>query len=154
MPVTIEVVGLDEVLQRLEIMQWSLSQAPRKIVQDASKILKEAMLHEAPERTGALKRGIHYRTFGTAESAYARFYDDEPYAFFVIEGTAAHDIYPSTKQALFWVGADHPVAFVHHPGTKANPFPERAMEELERVSAALLGGIGEQIVQGERISAA
>ncbi len=153
MPVTIEVVGLDEVLRRLEVMQWSISQAPRKIVQESAKILKEAMQHEAPERTGALRRGIHYRTFQSADSAWARFYDDEEYAFFVIEGTAAHDIFPSVKKALFWPGADHPVAFVHHPGTKADPFPERAMEQLERASEALLLEVGESIVQGERISA-
>ena len=153
MPVTIEVVGLDEVLQRLQIMQWSISQSPRKIVQEASKILKEAMLHEAPERTGALKRGIHYRTFGTSESAYARFYDDEDYAFFVLQGTSPHDIYPSSKRALYWPGADHPVTVVHHPGTRADPFTDRAMEALERASEALLNGVGEAIVQGERISA-
>ena len=153
MPVTIEVVGLDEVLQRLQIMQWSLAHAPRKVVQEASKILKEAMQHEAPVRTGALRRGIHYRTYGTVESAYARFYDDEDYAQFVLEGTAAHDIYPREKQALFWPGAEHPVPFVHHPGTKADPFTERAMRELERASEALLEATGEAIVQGERITA-
>jgi len=153
MPVTIEVVGLDEILQRLEIMQWSLGQAPRKIVQDFAKIAKEAMQHEAPERTGALKRGIRYRTFGSVESAYARFYDEEEYAFFVIEGTRPHDIYPREKQALFWPGAEHPVPFVHHPGTRADDFPERAMRELERAAEGLLEATGEAIVQGERITA-
>lgn len=157
MPVTIEVLGINEVLERLQIMQWSLSRSPRAIVQEVAKIAKEAMQQEAPVRTGALQRGIHYRTFeGDPEGfgAWARFYDDEDYTVFVIEGTAARDIFPSTKKALYWPGADHPVAFVHHPGTRANDFVGRAMDEVERAADEVLNGVGEAIVQGERIEAA
>lgn len=50
------------------------------------------------------------------------------YARFVIEGTPPHDIYPSTKDALWWEGAEHPVRHVRHPGTKAQNFPLAARE--------------------------
>lgn len=154
MPVTIEVVGVDEVLERLEHMQWRLRTSAREIVKEIAPRLKRIMQDEAPERTGALKRGIHYRTIDTGDSAYARFYDDQEYAFYVVVGTAAHDIYPTAKKALFWEGAEHPVAHVFHPGTKPDPFPERAMERMVFETEALLDRVGESIVQGEALGAA
>jgi hypothetical protein len=47
---------------------------------------------------------------------------DVPYAPDVLYGTRPHDILPRNKQALFWPGARHPVAMVHHPGYKGNDF--------------------------------
>lgn len=155
--VTIDVVGIDEVLRRLEAMQWSLSQSSRKVVMEAARLLKPIMREEAPERTGALRQGIRYRTISSGETSWARFYEEgqaADYVAFVIEGTAAHEIAPTTKKALYWPGAGHPVAFVHHPGTQPNPFPERAMERLEREIDELLDATGEDIVQGVRIEAA
>ncbi len=43
------------------------------------------------------------------------------YAKWVYGGTDSHDIYPRAKKALFWMGAEHPVRHVHHPGSKARP---------------------------------
>jgi hypothetical protein len=44
---------------------------------------------------------------------------DARYAPYVEWGTRPHVITPATKRALFWLGAEHPVARVHHPGTPA-----------------------------------
>ncbi|MBO2461183.1 hypothetical protein ABT299_11955 [Spirillospora sp. NPDC000708] len=44
---------------------------------------------------------------------------DARYAPYIEWGTRPHIITPSTKAALYWLGADHPVARVHHPGTPA-----------------------------------
>lgn len=43
------------------------------------------------------------------------------YATDVEMGTSPHVILPRNKKALYWPGADHPVAKVNHPGTP--PFP-------------------------------
>jgi len=52
------------------------------------------------------------------------------YAAFVEFGTAPHMIFPKVKKALHWGGDDGPVVkYVHHPGTKPNPFMERIAEE-------------------------
>jgi hypothetical protein len=53
---------------------------------------------------------------------------DVEYAPFVIEGTQPHPIYPKNARALHWddVFALH----VNHPGTQANPFPQRAIDRL------------------------
>lgn len=42
-------------------------------------------------------------------------------------GTPPHDIVPTTKKALSWKGADHPVKKVRHPGTRPNPIIRSAM---------------------------
>jgi hypothetical protein len=64
-----------------------------------------------------------------------------PYAGFVLEGTRAHDIVARNAKALFWAGAAHPVARVHHPGTQANPW-------LRQVFEARRGAIINGIVSG------
>jgi hypothetical protein len=46
------------------------------------------------------------------------------------EGTSPHDIKPKNKKALFWKGARHPVAVVHHPGTPAQPYMTPAAEKV------------------------
>jgi hypothetical protein len=56
-------------------------------------------------------------------------------------GTRAHDIVARNAKALFWAGASHPVARVHHPGTQANPW-------LRQVFEARRGAIINGIVSG------
>lgn len=56
-----------------------------------------------------------------------RWFPTASYAPFVEFGTQPHDIVPKDKKALFWLGADHPVKVVHHPGTQANDYMGRIM---------------------------
>ncbi|MET8826098.1 hypothetical protein ABZX40_13580 [Streptomyces sp. NPDC004610] len=49
------------------------------------------------------------------------------YATDVELGTPAHVILPSNKKALYWPGADHPVARVNHPGTDPQPYLRPAL---------------------------
>jgi hypothetical protein len=49
------------------------------------------------------------------------------YAADVELGTAAHVITPRNKKALYWPGADHPVARVNHPGTAPSPYLRPAL---------------------------
>ena len=68
---------------------------------------------------------------------------DAPYAGFVIEGTAPHPIYPKNVRALHWddVFALH----VNHPGTAANPFPQRAIDHLLPEMTSSLADLFEEI---------
>jgi len=52
---------------------------------------------------------------------------DTDYTNYVVFGTRPHVIKPRNKQALYWPGAPYPVAVVHHPGTKPNPFMIEAL---------------------------
>ncbi len=53
------------------------------------------------------------------------------YAQYVNDGTAPYIITPSSKQALFWEGADHPVKLVHHPGITGQHFVENSIDQIE-----------------------
>lgn len=44
------------------------------------------------------------------------------------DGTPPHIIRPRTKQALWYPGAPHPMALVHHPGTRATNNMAEALE--------------------------
>jgi hypothetical protein len=59
------------------------------------------------------------------EPGILHWYPTASYARFVEFGTAPHVIEPKNGRALYWPGAQHPVARVNHPGTKANPYMER-----------------------------
>lgn len=73
---------------------------------------------ERPKITG--KRIRVEMGFGGPAAKYARYVHD---------GTRPHIIRPRTKKALYWEGAPHPVRFVRHPGTKANPWFRNTMDE-------------------------
>lgn len=89
----------------------------------------EAVVLHLGNLSGGLRGLNHMRaTIGTAV----------PYAAFVHEGTRAHDIVARNARALFWAGAAHPVARVHHPGTQANPWLRQVFEARR---GALINGV-------------
>lgn len=73
--------------------------------------------------TGRLKASIT----AEVEGLTLRVSTDVPYWKYVEYGTAPHVIRPNGKKALYWPGADHPVAKVNHPGTPAYPFLRPAL---------------------------
>lgn len=87
----------------------------------------------APVDTGRLRSSIRIesrRTFAL-RSVYTVGSDVE-YADMVHGGTRPHIIRPRTKQVLrFKVGGRYVYArVVHHPGTRARPFLDRALREV------------------------
>jgi hypothetical protein len=148
MTIEVELRGLTELQEHLQRVKEALEAAPRAVVEASARAVSERMRQEAPKRTGALARGIGYRVSGLGRVAEAHFTDDQAYTPFVIEGTRAHEILPRQKRALFWVGAGHPVVFVHHPGTRPDDFPGRALDRAEREVDAALDQIGDAIVEG------
>jgi hypothetical protein len=87
----------------------------------------------APVQTGRLRSSIRAeppRIFSLR--GVAKVGSDLEYAGFVNDGTGPHTIRPRTKQVLrFRVGGQVVFAkVVHHPGTRANPFLDRALREV------------------------
>jgi hypothetical protein len=83
-------------------------------------------------RTGQLWQNHHieFRGSGTRRSLVA--VNTMPYAPYVVYGTRPHDILPRhPAEALYWPGAPHPVAIVHHPGTKPNTYMDTSTEQLQ-----------------------
>lgn len=112
---------------RLNRAAWQV--AAREWTKSVGPVVKQELQAKAPVRTGGLRKSVRYRSNVLASRAVMTFTAVD-YARFVIDGTAAHEIRPRNKQALFWAGADHPVTVVHHPGTRANDFVRRAIEPL------------------------
>ncbi len=83
----------------------------------------------APIQTGFLKSSIKAEEMGPAKWRVAVYASYGPPVEF---GSAAHDIVPKNKQALFWPGAAHPVKRVHHPGTSPKPFLTPAVEQARQ----------------------
>ena len=104
------------------------------IAREVVKIAQE----EAPEKSGELKSSIDILSITDEEAIVGHKYNDKIvvnwggaktiYPLFVHEGTAAHVIMPKNKKALHWKGATHPARSVNHPGTKANPYFKRAIQ--------------------------
>ncbi len=105
------------------------------LIQRAVLILEAAAKEEAPVRTGTLRRSITSR----ASRDRGVIGTNLTYAAAVHEGSRAHIIRPRNRKALAWPGAAHPMRSVMHPGTKGDPFFERAMDRsrdrLERMAA-------------------
>lgn len=158
---TFEVLGLDAVRDQLEGL--SGVQARRKITRaikaDAQRILVPPIKAAAPtggpgspwrktrgSRGGPMARKVTVRTAPAGkrkslnEVAAVTVGPRTWYANFVVRGTRAHEIRPRSKRALHW--DDQFASRVRHPGSKANPFPERAVsgkaDDLSRSLAAAL----------------
>lgn len=124
MPIELELTGDLETIQSLED---NLTKALVGMLDDVMQTIMFSVHDEVPIRTGNLKAS---HMIDEPSPLERRLYPDEsraPYAEQVILGSGPHEIVPVNAQALYWPGADHPVRRVHHPGTKPNPYLERAV---------------------------
>jgi hypothetical protein len=124
--ITVEVSmrGLDfaEVAEKLS---GSLRQ---KLVEKLADIAWANAFYGAPWRTGRLAGSI-VKEVGDGEASIAAL---ATYAVYVEKGTAPHEIRPVNASALRFETMGGDVVFsklVRHPGTRPNPFLERAAEE-------------------------
>ena len=98
--------------------------------------LGQSMLRShAPFRTGQLRQDIRYRQETTPGLHLIVYYATVPQAAWVIKGTRPHQILPRNAKALRWLGPGglggaRFARAVNHPGTKPNPFPERAIKPI------------------------
>lgn len=127
----IEVSGDMDVL---ESMADRLVMVLQGALDDAMQALMAAVHDQVPIMTGNLKAS---HTIDEPSPLERRLYPDEvraPYAESVILGSGPHDIYPTSARALWWPGAPHPVAVVHHPGNRPNPYLEYAAMDTDMES--------------------
>jgi len=103
----------------------------------AGQVLWRLVRSEAPVRTGKLRNSIFLRFRGPRSFLIGEGVD---YGIYVRRGTRAHIIRPREKKALWWPGLPHPVAIVHHPGTRPNDYMARALERFS------LPSIGRRII--------
>jgi HK97 gp10 family phage protein len=83
----------------------------------------------APWKSGRLARSI---VVEVDEDGEAKIQALAPYAKFVVEGTRPHEIHPAGASVLVFKARSGDLVFtrlVRHPGTKPNPFLQRAVDK-------------------------
>jgi hypothetical protein len=99
----------------------------QKLIERLTDIAFEAVFWGAPVKTGYLASTVYKDVgFGEAKVGAAA-----SYAAAVEYGTAPHEIRPVNGGVLAFEVAGKMIftPLVHHPGTRANPFMQRALDE-------------------------
>lgn len=104
---------------------------PREVDAAASRYLRDLAVEIETDaermvavKTGKLRAGIYHEVNGLEARIGVR---DVDYWATVEFGSGPHIIRPVNAKALSWPGATHPVAYVNHPGTPAQPFLRPAL---------------------------
>jgi hypothetical protein len=80
--------------------------------------------------TGTFRESMKGESDASESQVSLRVVSNDPLAVVKLEPTSPHEIYPlHPAEALYWPGADHPVAHVHHPGTVGLGVQVEAMME-------------------------
>ena len=116
----------------------------QKFVERLADVAWASAFYGAPWRTGRLAQSI-VKDVGAGE---ARIQALAPYAVYVVKGTAPHEIRPVNASVLrFDTGGG--VVFtklVRHPGTKPNPFLERAAEDARSKAAEVFAELWLELI--------
>lgn len=110
---------------------------------DEAAPLGQAMLRShAPFKTGQLRQDIRFRQETSPGMHLILFYATVPQARWVIDGTKPHAIVARNAKVLRWLGPGglggaRFAKAVNHPGTKPNPFPEKAIKPAQQAISAM-----------------
>jgi hypothetical protein len=103
-----------------------------KFMEKIAKDVYHVMMVKVPVRTGHLKEDLDWEYNKATKTARVGAVS-VPYAIYVEEGTKPHLIEPNDpKKALWWVGAQHPVYKVNHPGATATHFMKESLYSERR----------------------
>lgn len=147
MTLSIEVTGGGE--RRLG---FSWAEAAGAWAEEIGPLALEALRQAAPvghgPGAGSFRASIRKDQEITEATATITFTGSAPLGDYVVDGTAPHLIRPRSAQALHWTGPNGSVfaKVVHHPGTRANDFPTRALAPLTAIiQARLEAAVAEQL---------
>ena len=125
-------INTDEIdkfaVELIELSEKSRDNVQKAIKKSAFNIESQAKKNLASNKsviTGHLRRSIATK-MGDLEATIHT--SNVKYAVIVEKGSKAHVIRPKNKKALYWKGAKRPVTLVNHPGSKAKPYLEPALE--------------------------
>jgi len=115
----------------------------RELVERLAEVAYSEAFYGAPWKTGKLARSIVTEVDEDGEASIKAL---APYAAYVIRGTAPREIRPVNASCLAFRAAGGDMVFtrfVRHPGTKPNPFLQRAVdkarENVEEIFDELFG---------------
>ncbi len=134
--VTTRGLEFDEVASKLS------KEVKQKLIEKLTDIAYATAFFNAPWRTGNLAQSI-IKEIGEGEASIQVLASYAPYIIF---GTAPHEIRPRNASCLVFKAHSGELVFtqlVRHPGTKPNPFLQRAVEDarskVEEIFAELWG---------------
>ena len=139
----VEIAGLNSLLADVKKAGGNAEPLVRAALFNSATLTQKNIREEAPHKTGNLQRSI----LTSVDYPSAMVQSQEKYADCVESGTKPHLILPKTKKALFWKGALNPYKAVHHPGTKANPFFKRGVENSELGVSDIFTKVIERLVR-------
>ena len=117
-----------------------LTEAKQKGLEYSSQELIRVLMRNSPVDHGLLKSWF----LESLSSDEAVIKSPAEYAQWVNDGTQPYTITPTSKKALYWEGADHPVKVVHHPGIKGRHFVEDSLDDVNgRLDGYFLRAISE-----------
>jgi len=117
-----------------------LAQAKQKGLEYSSQELIRVLMRNSPVDHGLLKSWF----LDSLSSDEAVIKSPAEYAQWVNDGTDPYTITPTSKKALYWEGADHPVKVAHHPGIKGRHFVEDSLDDVNgRLDGYFLRAISE-----------
>ena len=105
-----------------------------KLLDKKSRAVLQEAQRTVPVRTGrllaTLRREYGIGARGPYWSIHAGLEGLTPYLGFIMNGTAPHTIRPRRRKALRFIGRGGVVfaKVVHHPGTRARPFLQKALD--------------------------
>lgn len=143
--VIIKIKGLDKLRKAISKSPQTVHVELSKAIKTSVNIIRPLMRREIPVRSGKLSRNVFAQSKGLI-GVVGPDLKATPYAWFVHEGTRPHMIRPSSKKALSWKGALHPVRSVRHPGTKKNPFVDRTADRAREPVNQIFGNAINKIV--------
>jgi hypothetical protein len=120
----------------------------QKLVRRLAEIAYYEAFYGAPWKTGKLARSI---VIDFDEEGEAKLQALAPYAKFVVEGTKPHKIYPVSASVLAFKAKSGDLVFtklVRHPGTKPNPFLQRAVDKAREQIDDIWNELFEDLVEG------
>lgn len=120
--------ALDLFRQLPEKFERSMRLTMKKAVRNVRE--KARREHAFVTRAGVLERAIDSDVQERPLVGYVFVTNDAPYGKYVHEGTRPHEIRPRRKKALRWAtgGGFVFAKSVMHPGTKADPFLQNALD--------------------------
>jgi hypothetical protein len=116
----------------------------QKLIERLADVAWASAFYGAPWRTGRLAGSI-VKEVGSGEAVVEAL---APYAVFVDQGTRPHEIRPANASVLAFEAGGRMVftPLVRHPGSKPNPFMERAAEDTRNKAEAVFADLWLELI--------
>jgi hypothetical protein len=145
--VTVEVEVSTRGLDFEEVAKILDQETKQLLLERLAEVAYYEAFYTAPWKTGKLARSI----VTEIKEGEVKLQALAPYAKFVLEGTRFHEIHPAGANVLVFKAKSGDLVFtrlVRHPGTKPNPFLQRAVdkarEQIDDIWAELFDDLVEE----------